>query len=100
MGSVFFMPQEKSFMVVTSKPVSNTIGSARPLRVVHEYGNTPLNVLALQTYHLTQLHPASAYQACRLPWVLHFADKSSKEFQRIGQMSILQNISREKLISV
>jgi len=100
MGSVFFMPQEKSFMAVTSKPVSNTIGSARPLRVVHEYGNTPLDVLALQTYHLTQLHPASAYQACRLPWVLHFADKSSKEFQRIGQMSILQNISREKLISV
>ena len=46
-----------------------------------------VSVLALQTYHLTQLHPASAYQSCRLPWVLHFADKSSKEFQRRDSMN-------------
>jgi len=33
---------------------------------------------------------------------LHFADKSSKEFQRIGNsiFSVLQNINREKLIAV
>jgi argonaute family protein len=100
LGSVVFMPKEKSFLLVTSQPINKTIGSVRPLRVVHEYGSTSLEVLALQTFHLTQLHPASGFRSCRLPWVLHLADRSSKEFQRIGQISILQNLSREKLIAV
>ncbi|MFN7715961.1 MAG: argonaute PAZ domain-containing protein, partial [Pseudanabaenaceae cyanobacterium] len=103
-GSVVLTPKEKSFTIVTSQPITNksgsAIGSAIPLRVVHEYGKTSLDLLALQTYHLTQLHPASGFRSCRLPWVLHLADKSSKEFQRIGQISVLQNISREKLIAV
>ena len=99
-GSTVFMPKERSFILVTSQPINQNIGSARPLRVIHEYGDTPLELLALQTYHLTKLHPASGFRSCRLPWVLHLADKSSKEFQRIGQISILQNISREKLIAV
>ena len=103
-GSVVFSPEENSFLLMTSQPIitktKGIIGSARPLRVVHEYGDAPLELLALQTYHLTQLHPASGFRSCRLPWVLHLADKSSKEFQRIGQMSILQNLNREKLIAV
>lgn len=105
MGTVIFDHERRSFMLVTSQLIKKSsvpIGSARPLRVVHEHGNTPLEVLAIQTYHLSQLHPASGFQACRLPWVLHFADKSSKEFQRIGNsiFSVLQNINREKLIAV
>ncbi|MBP0028714.1 argonaute PAZ domain-containing protein [Roseofilum sp. Guam] len=100
MGSVVFTPKEKSFTLVSSEAINQTIGSVRPLRVVHEYGNTSLELLALQTYHLTQLHPASGFRSCRLPWVLHLADRSSKEFQRIRQISILQNLSREKLIAV
>ncbi len=103
LGTVVFNPREKLFTLITSEPIKKqgkTIGSARPLTVVHEYGQTSLELLALQTYHLTRLHPASGFQACRLPWVLHLADKSSKEFQRIGQVAILQNISREKLIAV
>jgi len=96
-GTVVFAPQEKSFTLITTQAV---FGSARPLRVVHTYGNTSLELLALQTYHLSQLHPASGFRACRLPWVLHLADKSGKEFQRLGQMSLLQNINREKLIAV
>jgi len=99
-GTVIFTPKEKSFTLVTSQPINQNIGSVRPLRVVHEYGNTSLEMIALQTYHLSQLHPASGFRSCRLPWVLHLADRSSKEFQRIGQISILQNISREKLIAV
>jgi argonaute family protein len=99
-GTVIFTPKEKSFTLVTSQPISQTVGSVRPLRVVHEFGDTSLEMLALQTYHLSQLHPASGFRSCRLPWVLHLADRSSKEFQRIGQISILQNISREKLIAV
>jgi len=99
-GTVIFTPKEKSFTLVTSQPINQNIGSVRPLRVVHEYGNTSLEMIALQTYHLSQLHPASGFRSCRLPWVLHLADKSSKEFQRIGQISILQNISREKLVAV
>jgi hypothetical protein len=100
LGSVVFIPREQSFLLTSSRSISSHLGSARPLKVVHDYGSTPLEVIALQTYHLTQLHPASGFQSCRLPWVLHLADRSSKEFQRIGQISILQSISREKLIAV
>lgn len=99
-GSVVFLPKENSFLIVTSQPINQSIGSVRPLRVVHEYGDTSLEILALQTYHLTQLHPASGFRSCRLPWVLHLADRSSKEFQCIGQIGILQNLNREKLIAV
>jgi argonaute family protein len=103
-GSVVFTPQESSFILMTSQPIKTKtgefLGSARPLRVVREYGDTSLELLALQTYHLTQLHPASGFRSSRLPWVLHLADRNSKEFQRIGQISILQNLSREKLIAV
>ncbi len=98
-GTVVLMSDEKSFLLVTTK-TRGGIGSVRPLRVIHTYGNSPLELLAIQTYHLTKLHPASGYSSSRLPWVLHLADKSSKEFQRIGQMSILQNLNREKLIGV
>jgi argonaute family protein len=100
LGSVIFIPKERSFILATSQPINQTIGSARPLRIVHQYGSTSLELLALQTYHLSQLHPASGFRSCRLPWVLHLADKSSKEFQRIRQLSVLQNISRDKLIAV
>jgi argonaute family protein len=99
-GSTVFIPEERSFILVTSQPINQNIGSVRPLRVVHEHGNTSLELIAVQTYHLTQLHPASGFRSCRLPWVLHLADKSSKEFQRIGQIGILQSLSREKLIAV
>ncbi len=99
-GTVIFTPTENLFTLVTSQPISQNLGSVRPLRVVHEYGHTSLEMLALQTYHLSQLHPASGFRSCRLPWVLHLADRSSKEFQRIREISVLQNISREKLIAV
>jgi len=97
-GTMVLMPDEKSFLLVTTQARAG--GSVRPLRVVHTYGNSPLELLAIQTYHLTKLSPASGYSSSRLPCVLHLADKSSKEFQRIGQMSILQNLNREKLIGV
>ncbi|URR34774.1 argonaute PAZ domain-containing protein [Thermosynechococcus sp. HN-54] len=102
-GTVIFIPERNAFILQTSEGIKTshgTIGSARPLHVVRHYGNTPLELLALQTYHLTQLHPASGFRSCRLPWVLHLADRSSKEFQRIGQISVLEKIDREKLIAV
>ncbi len=102
-GTVIFYSESNSFILQTTEVIktkTGSLGSARPLRVVRHYGNTPLELLALQTYHLTQLHPASGFSSCRLPWVLHLADRSSKEFQRIGQISLLQNIDREKLIAV
>ncbi|BAC08500.1 tll0948 [Thermosynechococcus vestitus BP-1] len=102
-GTVIFYSATDSFILQTTEVIktkTGPLGSARPLRVVRHYGNTPLELLALQTYHLTQLHPASGFRSCRLPWVLHLADRSSKEFQRIGQISLLQNVDREKLIAV
>jgi argonaute family protein len=86
--------------LITSQAISQSLGSARPLRVVHAHGSTPLATLALQTYHLSQLHPASGFRASRLPWVLHLADRSSKEFQRLGDIGLLQNLDRAKLIAV
>ncbi len=98
-GSTVLTPEDKSFLIVTHQKVQK-IGSVRPLKVVHHYGNTPLETLAKQTYHLACLHPASGFSTSRLPWVLHLADRSSKEFQRLGQISIVERVSREKLIAV
>lgn len=96
-GTVVMIPEQKSFLLVS---IQARMGTARPLRVVHEYGETPLEIIAQQTYNQCQLHPASGYSHARLPWVLHLADKTSKELQRIKQVSILQNLDREKLFSV
>ncbi|MCI3279922.1 hypothetical protein L5470_02815 [Synechococcus sp. PCC 6717] len=49
---------------------------------------------------MAQLHPASGYGHARLPWVLHFAHKSSQEFSRIEPLSILEGLDRDKLIAV
>ncbi len=99
-GVVVFLPQEDSLILVTTEPISQDLSSVRPIRAVRFYGDASLESLATQIYHLSCLHPGSGYQSCRLPWVLHLADRSSKEFQRIGQMDILQNLDREKLIAV
>ena len=97
-GTVVMIPEEKSFLLVSTQV---RMGTARPLRIVHEYGDTPLDIIAQQTYSQCQLHPASGYSGgSRLPWVLHLADKTSKEVQKIKQVSILQNVNREKLFSV
>lgn len=97
-GSVVYLPQEDAFLLVTTK--SKGQGSVRPLRAVRYWGNAPLEVLATQIYHLSELHPGSGFQSCRLPWVLHLADRSSKEFQRIGDIALLETLDREKLIAV
>ncbi len=97
-GTVVYL--ENSFLLVTTSPISNQLGSVRPIRAVHYCGDTPLDVLATQIYHLSCLHPGSASSGCRLPWVLHLADRSAKEFQRLGQLSILENLNKEKLIAV
>ncbi|MFQ3679313.1 MAG: hypothetical protein SNJ60_02215 [Pseudanabaenaceae cyanobacterium] len=100
LGSTVFWESEKSFLMITSQAVNQNLGSARPLRVVHAHGSTPVTVLAEQTYHLTQMHPASGFRASRLPWVLHLADRSSKELPRLGDIGLLQNLDRTKLIAV
>lgn len=102
-GTVVFDFQERSFILISSKPIKSgqkELGSARPLRVVHEYGSTALELLALQTYHLTQLHPGSAFSHARLPWVLHLAHRHSQEFSRIEPLSMLEALDRDKLIGV
>ncbi|WP_448525162.1 argonaute PAZ domain-containing protein [Parathermosynechococcus lividus] len=102
-GTVVYDDTERSFLLITSQPIKRgkqELGSTRPLRIVHTYGSTPLELLALQTYHLAQLHPASGYSHARLPWVLHFAHKSSQEFSRIEPLSILEGLDRDKLIAV
>lgn len=96
-GTIVLLEEEKSFLLVGT---SVYMGTARPLRVIHEYGNTPLELIARQTYQQCQLHPASGYSHARLPWVLHLADKSSKEFQKVGSITPFQNLDREKLFSV
>ncbi|XFA72641.1 argonaute PAZ domain-containing protein [Thermosynechococcaceae cyanobacterium Okahandja] len=99
-GTVVYDEQERSFLLVTSQAIRQELGSPRPLRVVHSYGTTSLQMLALQTYHLAQLHPGSGFSHARLPWVLHLAHKSSQEFSRIQPLSVLEGLDRDKLIAV
>uniref|UniRef100_UPI00261894AF Piwi domain-containing protein n=1 Tax=uncultured Thermosynechococcus sp. TaxID=436945 RepID=UPI00261894AF len=102
-GTVVFEEQERSFILISSQPIKSRgkeLGSARPLRVVHEYGKTSLEQLAIQTYHLTQLHPGSAFSHARLPWVLHLAHRLSQEFSRLPSLDLVATLDRDKLIGV
>lgn len=94
-GTVVLSSDQKTFRIVTSKAIAG--GSARPLEIVRYYGDAPLELLAKQIDRLSLLNPASGYSSSRLPMVLHFADKMAKEIQRLGQVSILQKVDREKI---
>lgn len=94
-GTAVLSEDVKTFRIVTS--VAKAGGSARPLQIVRDFGDAPLQILAKQIDRLTLLHPASGYSASRLPNVLHYADKMAKEVQRLGEVAILQNVDREKI---
>lgn len=96
-GTVIFSGNDK-FKIVTSEAKAG--GSIRPLFVVREQGDTPIEIIAEQFYRLTQLHPASGSFTSRLPMPLHYADKLAKKVQSLGSVGILQNLDRNKLFFV
>ena len=96
-GTAILSTDDKTFRLVTSKPIQRVGGSARPLKVVRDYGNAPLEILAKQVDRLSMLNPASAYAYSRLPYVIHFADKMAKTVQRIGEIGILHGLDRQKI---
>lgn len=94
-GTVILSQDGNTFRIVTSKAIAG--GAARPLQVVRDYGNAPLEILAQQVDRLCMLNPGSGYAFSRLPYVIHFADKMAKEIQRLGEISILHGVNREKI---
>ena len=96
-GTAILSTDNKTFRLVTSKPIQRVGGSARPLKVVRDYGDAPLETLAKQVDRLSMLNPASAYAYSRLPYVIHFADKMAKTVQRIGEVGILHGLDRQKI---
>ncbi|BAU66861.1 unknown protein [Stanieria sp. NIES-3757] len=94
-GTTVLSEDGDTFRIVTSE--AKTGGSARPLQVVRDYGDAPLEILARQVDRLCLLNPASGYSFSRLPYVIHFADKMAKTVQRIGEVGILQGIDRQKI---
>ncbi|ACA99020.1 MULTISPECIES: argonaute PAZ domain-containing protein [Cyanophyceae] len=96
-GTVIFSGNDK-FKIVTSEAKAG--GSARPLFVVREQGDTPIEIIAEQFYRLTQLHPVSGSFTSRLPMPLNYADKLAKKIQSLGSVGILQNLDRKKLFFV
>ncbi|VEP17421.1 Stem cell self-renewal protein Piwi (fragment) [Hyella patelloides LEGE 07179] len=97
-GTAILSQDGNTFRIVTSKALAGS--TALPLQVVRDYGNAPLEVLAQQVDRLCMLNPASGYASSRLPYVIHFADKMAKEVQRLGTVSILQGVDREKIFFV
>lgn len=93
-GTAILSTDDKTFCIVTSEAKAG--GSARPLKVVRDFGDAPLETLAKQIERLSMLNPASAYAYSRLPYVIHFADKMAKSIQRIGELGILHGIDRQK----
>lgn len=93
-GTAVLSTDNKTFYIVTSQTKAG--GSVRPLKVVRDFGDTPLETLAKQIDRLSMLNPASAYAYSRLPYVIHFADKMAKSIQGIGELGILQGIDRQK----
>jgi hypothetical protein len=94
-GTAILSADGKTFRIVTSEAKAG--GSARPLQVIRDYGDAPLEILACQIDRLSMLNPASAYAYSRLPYVLHFADKMAKTVQNLGGISILQGVDRHKI---
>lgn len=93
-----FVPlEDKTFLLLTVHREFR--GTPRPLKMVHEEGNTPLETLARQIYHLTRLYPASGFLFPRLPAPLHLADRLVKEVGRLG-VRHLKDVDREKLFFV
>jgi hypothetical protein len=97
-GTVVLSSDGKTFLIVTTQAKAG--GSARPLQVVRDYGDAPLELLATQFDRLCQLNPASGFFSSRNAWVLHAADKMAKEVQRIGQIGPLHGLDREKIFFV
>ncbi len=97
-GTAILSQDGNTFRIVTSKAIAG--GTARPLQVVRDYGNASLEILAQQVDRLCMLNPASGYAFSRLPYVIHCADKMAKEIQRLGEVSILHGVDREKIFFV
>ena len=97
-GTAILSTDNKTFRIVTSQAKAG--GSARPLKLVRDCGNAPLEILAKQIDRLSMLDPASAYAYSRLPYVIHFADKMAKTVQRIGEVGILHGLDRQKIFFV
>jgi hypothetical protein len=94
-GTAILSTDDKTFFIVTSEAKAG--GSARPLKIVRDFGDAPLETLARQVDRLCMLNPASAYAYSRLPYVIHFADKMAKTVQRIGELSVLHGLDRQKI---
>jgi hypothetical protein len=97
-GTTVLSEDGETFRIVTSEAKAG--GSARPLQVVRDYGNAPLEILARQVDRLCLLNPSSAIAFSRLPYVIHFADKMAKTVQRVGEVGILQGVDRQKIFFV
>lgn len=97
-GTAILSQDGNTFRIVTSRAIAG--GAARPLQIIRDYGNAPLEILAQQVDRLCVLNPASGYAFSRLPYVIHFADKMAKEVQRLGTVSILHGVDREKIFFV
>ncbi len=89
-GTAILSADGDNFRIVTSEAKAG--GSARPLQVVRDYGDAPLEILARQIDRLSMLNPASAYAYSRLPYVIHFADRMAKLVQRLGGVGVLQKV--------
>ncbi len=59
-----FLPLEEGFLLLT---VSRGRGTPRPLKVLREEGDTPLEEVAQQVYHLTRLYPQAAASSPAFP---------------------------------
>ncbi|MGC8905576.1 argonaute PAZ domain-containing protein [Thermus sp.] len=89
--------EDRTFLLLTVH--RDFRGTPRPLKLVHEAGDTPLEALAAQIYHLTRLYPASGFAFPRLPAPLHLADRLVKEVGRLG-VRHLKEVDRRKLFFV
>lgn len=94
-GTAILSTDNKTFRIVTSEAKAG--GSARPLKVVRDFGDAPLEILAKQVDRLSMLNPASAYAYSRSPYVIHFADKMAKTVQSIGELGVLHGVDRQKI---
>lgn len=68
-------------IVATTGGTEHRIGTPRPIRLNHRYGETDIGVLASQAYWLSEAHVGSVSRSTRLPITTHYADAYAQHVQ-------------------
>ena len=88
-GGSIVIKDNKAYIISTN--VNPSLGSPRPLLVVHRYGELSIKQIATQIYLLSELHIGSM-RTSRLPLTVLYADKICKHHNHIPHNVLINKL--------